>query len=398
MTADLPLGDATQSFEQYIKHLSATTGMPETLCRNNAAKIHHTLDEMPMVIAGLTRGFDLSILDRGYGSDQGRTLSYFRDGRVFGAVLPSNSPGVHSLWIPAVALKAPIVLKPGREEPWTPLRIIASLVAAAMPKEAFGFYPTDHGGAGELLRSVDRAMLFGDASTTRPWAKDPRIELHGPGYTKVILGEDAADDFERHLDVIVSSIFANGGRSCINTSAVWTPRNAAPLAEAIALRLAKIEALPADNPDAQLAAFANPETHKRICASINAGLPGSVDVTEKFRGTPRLVVQGRCAYLLPTIISCDRDHPLANREFLFPFASVIECPQAEIPQSIGRTLVATAVTNDNDFQRSLMASPDIQRLNLGPIPTWKLSWDQPHEGNLFELLYRQRAFQLEQAV
>src|ERR1035437_10215889 len=231
MTAELPLGSTSQTFEQYIKQLSATTGMPETLCRNNAQKIHHTLDQMPQVVAGLTRGFDLKILDQGYGNDEGRTLSWFREGRVFGAVLPSNSPGVHSLWIPAIALKAPIALKPGREEPWTPLRVIASLIAAGMPAGAFGFYPTDHGGAGELLRSVDRAMLFGDSATTRPWAKDPRVELHGPGYSKVILGNDAAENFEPYLDVIVSSISANGGRSCINTSAVWTPKNAKPLAE-----------------------------------------------------------------------------------------------------------------------------------------------------------------------
>jgi acyl-CoA reductase-like NAD-dependent aldehyde dehydrogenase len=273
------------------------------------------------------------------------------------------------------------------------------MIAAGVPREAFGFYPTDHGGAGELLRSVHRAMLFGDASTTRPWAKDSRIELHGPGFTKVILGEDAAGDFEKYLDVITSSIFANGGRSCINTSAVWTPKNARPIAEAIAKRLAKIEALPADHPEAKLAAFANPETPKRISASIDGAMGGGAeDLTEKFRGSGRLVTKGRCAYLLPTIVSCHREHPLANREFLFPYATVIECPQEEIPQSIGRTLVVSAITDDKKFQRALMACSDIQRLNLGPIPTWKLSWDQPHEGNLFELLYRQRAFQMEQAV
>ena len=44
-----------------------------------------------------------------------------------------------------------------------------------------------------------------------------------------------------------------------------------------------------------------------------------------------------------------------------------------------------------------MACGHIDRLNIGPIPTFKLSWDQPHEGNLFEHLYRQRAFQIEGA-
>jgi hypothetical protein len=53
--------------------------------------------------------------------------------------------------------------------------------------------------------------------------------------------------------------------------------------------------------------------------------------------------------------------------------------------------VATAITEDANFQRELLACPSIDRLNLGPVPTSRVSWDQPHEGNLFAHLYRQRA-------
>lgn len=397
MESALPVGDTKHSFDDYVSHLSATTGMPVTLCRNNAAKIFRIFDEIETVVAGLTRGFDLTILDRGYGDDEGRTLSYFREGRIFGAVLPSNSPGVHSLWIPAVALKAPVALKPGREEPWSPLRIIQAFIAAGLPPEAFGFYPTDHGGAGELLRSVDRSMLFGDASTTRAYAHDPRVELHGPGFSKVILGDDAAGEWEKYIDVIVQSISANGGRSCINASAVWTPKNADKIAHAVAEKLANWKALPADHPDAKLAAFANPVMPQRINDMIDGLLPGARDLTTELRGSPRLVKQGRLAWLLPTILRCDMDHALANKEFLFPFASVIECPQEQIPDAIGDTLVGTVITKDPKFQRQMMACDHIDRLNIGPVPTFKLSWDQPHEGNLFEHLYRQRAFQIETA-
>jgi acyl-CoA reductase-like NAD-dependent aldehyde dehydrogenase len=406
MTATLPIGEAgqrDQSFDDYVRDLSATTGMPVSYCRGNAKKIHRVLAEMDAVVAGLTRGFDLDILDRGYGDDDGRMLSWFRAARVFGAVLPSNSPGVHSLWAPSVALKTPIALKPGREEPWTPLRMIQAFIAAGLPREAFGFYPTDHGGAAALLQAVDRAMLFGDASTTRAWAKDSRVELHGPGYSKVVLGADAAARWEQHVDLMLSSIAANGGRSCINASAVWTPANGRAIAEALAQRLAKVSALPADHPDAQIAAFANPQMAQRISASIDQALrvPGAEDLTAKYRagGGERLVQQGRCAWLLPTIIWCqDRKHPLANREFLFPFASVIECPVEEIPDAIGPSLVVTTITDDSRMRRAMMASPNVDRLNLGPVPTWQLSWDQPHEGNLFEHLYRQRAFQLQAAA
>ena len=39
-----------------------------------------------------------------------------------------------------------------------------------------------------------------------------------------------------------------------------------------------------------------------------------------------------------------------------------------------------------------------ERLYIGPLPTNRLTWDQPHEGNLFTHLYKQRALQLEPAA
>jgi hypothetical protein len=89
---------------------------------------------------------------------------------------------------------------------------------------------------------------------------------------------------------------------------------------------------------------------------------------------------------------CDSfEHPLANREFLFPYASVVQVPQSEMLKQIGPSLVVTAITEDPAFQEQLLESPLIQRLNLGPIPTMKISWDQPHEGNMFEFLHKRRA-------
>jgi hypothetical protein len=45
-----------------------------------------------------------------------------------------------------------------------------------------------------------------------------------------------------------------------------------------------------------------------------------------------------------------------------------------------------------------VSSPHIDRLNIGALPTNQVSWDQPHEGNLFEHLYARRAFQHAVAV
>ena len=50
-------------------------------------------------------------------------------------------------------------------------------------------------------------------------------------------------------------------------------------------------------------------------------------------------------------------------------------------------------TSGRPVPRVSHAAAEVDRLNVGPIPTWQLSWDQPHEGNLFDHLYARRAFQ-----
>ncbi|MFN7141415.1 MAG: aldehyde dehydrogenase, partial [Limisphaerales bacterium] len=76
-----------------------------------------------------------------------------------------------------------------------------------------------------------------------------------------------------------------------------------------------------------------------------------------------------------------------------PYASVVQVPQSEMLKQIGPSLVVTAITKDQKFMDELLASPLIERLNLGPISTMKVSWDQPHEGNMFEFLYKRRSIE-----
>ncbi|MFI4944229.1 MAG: hypothetical protein ACHP85_13245, partial [Burkholderiales bacterium] len=148
------------------------------------------------------------------------------------------------------------------------------------------------------------------------------------------------------------------------------------------------------DPEAQIAPFADGKVAERISAMIDRDLetPGAEDVTARLRGSGRVATRGTSTYLLPTAVRVDSpDHPLANREFLFPFASVVEVKPEEIPSRLGPTLAATVITADEALLARILASPLVHRLNLGALPTWRLSWDQPHEGNLFEHLYVRRA-------
>jgi hypothetical protein len=66
---------------------------------------------------------------------------------------------------------------------------------------------------------------------------------------------------------------------------------------------------------------------------------------------------------------------------------------ARMPDPLGKTLVVSALTQERALIDRLLMSPLVDRLNVGPIATNVISWDQPHEGNLFEHLYARRSYQ-----
>ena len=118
-----------------------------------------------------------------------------------------------------------LVLKPGSQEPWTPYRMFSAFVEAGIPARGVRAVsrrtrrgrrrpfrlPASH----DFRRRGDRQQYHGN----------PRVQVHGPGFSKILLGDDVVDEWEQYLDLMVESIYANGGRSCINSSGVWASRH-----------------------------------------------------------------------------------------------------------------------------------------------------------------------------
>jgi acyl-CoA reductase-like NAD-dependent aldehyde dehydrogenase len=354
------------------------------------------LAQMQQILASLTRGLSLEVLTSGHGEERSVPISYQAQSPVLGLVLPSNSPGVHTLWMPIIPLQIGLVLKPGPQEPWTPYRMAEAFFAAGIPRESISIYPGQADVGAAVLDSCERSLIFGGQPTVDRYKGNSRVQAHGPGFSKILLGDDVVDDWENYLDLMVESVFVNSGRSCINTSGIWASRHSADIADAIARRLADVRPLPPDHPEASIAAFTVPGVADAISQSIDADLqaPGVTDVTAKYRDAKRVVNAGKADYLLPTVIhASSADAAVAKKEYMFPFVSVVECPQAKMLESIGPTLVCTAITHDESWKRQLLDAVHIDRLNLGPVPTTQLNWLQPHEGNIVEFLYRARAFQ-----
>jgi acyl-CoA reductase-like NAD-dependent aldehyde dehydrogenase len=390
------VGGVPQSPDDFVRQQSATTGLPESLCRANMQKNHFVLSNMDRMLDALSRGLDPAILWRGYGQEhRGVVVSYQVQSPVLGLVLPSNSPGVHTLWLPVIALGVGLVMKPGSQEPWTPYRMAACMVEAGIPAEAIGLYPGSTDVGAGILSGCRRSMIFGSAKTVEQYRANPNVQVHGPGFSKILLGDDCVDDWERYLDLMAESVAINSGRGCINASAIYASRHTEAIADALAAKLGPIEVKSPDDPEAKLAAFTIPGAAKAIWGQIESLLaaPGVRHATAAHG--PRLVEQGQVGWLRPTVVHCASPDPeIARAEYMFPFVSVVNCPQASMIERMGPTLVCTAMTRDPALQADLINATTIDRLNLGGIPTTRLDWLQPHEGNIIDFLYRSRALQV----
>jgi acyl-CoA reductase-like NAD-dependent aldehyde dehydrogenase len=269
-----------------------------------------------------------------------------------------------------------------------------AFVQAGVPRQAFAIYPGLGDVGAAVLAGCPRSLIFGGTATVEQYKGNPRVQVHGPGFSKILLGDDRVDHWEKYLDVMADSVLLNSGRGCINCSGIWAPRHTREIGEALAERLGPVAPLRPDDPKAALAAFTVPGQADAISRDIDndLGAPGVHDLTGRFG--PRLVKGERCDYLRPTVILCESPEPaIARKEYMFPFVTVVQCPQEKMLEAIGPTLVCSAVTDEPKFQRALLDAVHIDRLNIGPIPTTQLNWLQPHEGNIVDFLFRARAFQ-----
>jgi acyl-CoA reductase-like NAD-dependent aldehyde dehydrogenase len=394
--ATLPMGDGEQSPADFARQQSASTGLPEHMCKGNMSKNHFVLSNMDRILDCLTRGLDLDILTRGYGMEsRGVIVSYQAQSPVLGLVLPSNSPGVHTLWMPVIPMQVGLVLKPGPQEPWTPYRMAAAFFQAGIPRESISIYPGGAEMGAEVVSRCRRVKIFGSTETVQRYHGNPCVQVHGPGFSKIILGDDVVDQWEKYhrpdgrqrlseqrprLHQLLRRLgLAPHQRNC--PGPCRTPR--------------PMDVKPPEDPTASLAAFTVPGQAKGVTRPILDKMKedGVTDMTAKFG--PRLVEKERCAYLRPWVIHADAPRrKIAQTEYMFPYVTVVECPQAEMIDKIGSTLVCSAITNDKAWEHQLKDATNIDRLNIGPIPTIALNWLQPHEGNIVDFLFRARAFQV----
>ncbi|MBF6355870.1 aldehyde dehydrogenase [Nocardia higoensis] len=306
---------------------------------------------------------------------------WVRRGSVFAVHAAGNHPGTHAIWPEALALGYRVAVRPSSRDPFTPYRLITALRTAGFPADHVVMLPTDHAGAEGVLRGADLGMVYGGADVVAKY-RGTQVSPQGPGRSKILITADT--DWRRHLDVIVESVADHGGTGCVSASAVLVEGDPAPLAEAIAERLAAIPSLPPEHPQASLpvqqrqAARAIESYLLKTAAGARAWLGGAGVVDELGDGS---------AVLRPAVYEVDDPAaPQIRVELPFPCVWVAPWTRAAGIAPLRDTLVLTVLTEDDELLGRLVDEPTIRNVYLGDRHTHWMASGVPHDGFLGDFL------------
>lgn len=233
------------TYDDYVDLTCRISGLPVTVARAGADVVAESLTTaFDAVGAALPAGATLEWRDQVSGA------VWARRGEVLAVHAPGNAPGVHGLWPQALALGYRVAVRPSRREPLTSHRLVSALRMAGFRATDATYLPTGHGGADDIVRAADLALVYGGQDVADRYDADPSVFVNGPGRTKILI--TAENDWRDYLDIVVDSIAGLGGTTCVNATAVLYEGDAAPLATAVAERLAAMVPLPNTDPRAVL--------------------------------------------------------------------------------------------------------------------------------------------------
>ncbi|MBH5335512.1 aldehyde dehydrogenase family protein [Streptomyces pactum] len=323
------------------------------------------------------------------------TAVWVRRGDVFAVHAAGNHPAVHALWLEALALGYRVAVRPSRREPLTPYRLISALRAAGFGNDQVVLLPTDHDAAGELLRAADLSMVYGGQEVIDRFATDPRVLPNGPGRSKILITADS--DWRDHLDTVVDSVARHGGTACVNATTVLVEgADPAPLARALADRLAELPTLPPEDERAVLpvhpveVARAMEKHLHAVAGGTRAWLGGSG--TGPAGGGVVAELGDGSAVLRPAVHQLDSPRaPQAAVELPFPCVWVAPWSRADGIAALRDSLVLTAITRDEELLDALLDEVSVKNLYIGDHPTHWIAPGIPHDAYLGEFLMRTKA-------
>jgi len=374
-------------FAAYVELASRISGLPIAVTRAAARGVADAVaGAFDAVRPARPAGAALDWREQGVERAGGAVWT--RRGEVFAVLAAGNGPGVHGRWPQALALGYRVAVRPSRREPLTAHRLVNALRQSGFRPEDAVYLPTGHEGADALVRSADLALVYGGHDVVDKYGGDPKVLVSGPGRAKILITADR--EWREYVDLVVDSIANLGGMACVNTTAVLYEGDPAPLAHAIAERLAAIQPLPTDDERATLPT--QPVDKARALAGYLAAKAAG---TRPLLGADQVVavVGEGCAALRPAVhLLAEPDPAKLNVELPFPCVWVSSWSRAAGLEPLRDSLVVTAITGDDGLIDDLLAEPTVGSVYRGRHPTYYGGPEIPHDGFLGDALMRNKGF------
>jgi acyl-CoA reductase-like NAD-dependent aldehyde dehydrogenase len=374
------------TYDRYLELAARVSGLPISMTTSGAASIaEQCRTARDSIRAAQPHGASLDWREER--TRRGGAV-WARRGGVYGVHASGNVVALLGFWIEALLLGYRVAIRPSRREPFTAHRMVLALREAGLRPIDAVYLPTDYAGADEILRSVDLSMVYGGQDVVDKYSDDPTVFANGPGRSKILITTEK--DWREYLDTIVDSISHQGGMGCVNATAVLYEGDPTPLAEAIAERLAAIEPLPAEDPNAVLPT--QPIERARATAELVARRAAG---TTPLLGADQIVadLDGSNAALRPAVHLLDTpDLAILNTEMPFPCVWIAPWSRADGIAPLRRSLILGAITDDETLIDQLIDEPTITNVYSGHRPTYYMRPEIPHDGYPADFLMRNKGF------
>jgi len=386
--------------EEYVRCASLTSGMPISIVRRlTLGFFPHLLSTMEQFLLLQSPG-GLAVFDN-YIYQVGEIfVGLVPRGRNAGFIMPGNHPSTHYMWLSALAMKMPLMVRPSYRDVFTPYRLVMSLLEAGLPEDALAFFPGGHELVDTITQATALTVVFGGQEIADRYGRDNHVKVYGPGRSKAVVLANA--DFKEAVDTIYHLIMDDGGRGCINCSAVIVEGNAQELADAVSARLKQIPVISPLEESALLGAMTNTKEAESYNSLIDSRLSPDAQEWSAIAGG-RIAKIGDVMLMLPTVIEVPSfAHPLFGIELPFPFAVFTSAnSREEILLAAQHSLAVVVVGEDEDFSQELLLEPSIDKVFVSGALSTELDPREPHEGFILDFLFQKKAFQagkmLEQA-
>ena len=375
--------------DTFVRNASLSSGLPLDIVRKQTLGLLPPAFRMMERFLRVQSPDGLEVFDRYYYDAGGIRVGLTPRGRNVGFVMPGNHPSTHLMWVCALAMKVPVVLRPSNDDLFTPYRLVTAFLEAGLPEDALAFVPGGHDLVDPIVQSCALSVLFGGQQLADRYASNRNVRIHGPGRSKIVVLAGA--DADETVRLIARLVMDDAGRGCINGSAVVVEGSAGKLATAVA---AALDAVPVQSPlaaGAQLGACSTAEADaysamidSRLGSGVTEHTPGGAGRIATVYGVPMM---------RPTVLEVDSfEHPLFGMELPFPFVVFTSArSRQDMLRAAGNSLAVVMAGEDAAFAQELLLEPTIDKVFGSGALSTEFDSREPHEGFLLDFLFQKKA-------